>query len=135
MFIDLDNFKNINDNLGHDVGDELLKQIADILTSCVREVDSVIRFGGDEFLILTTNLSKDFDEAKEQATTIANKIREKIDVPLLVGEHKLFTTPSIGITFFPTNSMDTNDLIKQADIAMYKAKDAGKNSIQFYTTD
>lgn len=134
MFIDLDNFKNINDTLGHDIGDELLKQIASILLSSVREEDSVIRFGGDEFLILSTNLSKDIDEAKQKVKTIANKIREKIDVPLFVKDHKLTTTPSIGITFFPTNSFDANEIIKQADIAMYKAKDAGKNSIQFFTS-
>ena len=133
MFIDLDNFKYINDTLGHDIGDELLKQIAKILSSCVREEDSVIRFGGDEFLILTSNLSKDFDEAKELASKIARKVRKSIDKPLIVKGHELFTTPSIGITFFPSYSTNTNDVIKQADIAMYKAKDAGKNSIQFFT--
>ncbi len=133
MFIDLDNFKNINDSLGHDIGDELLKQIANILKSCVREEDSVIRFGGDEFLILISNLSEQISEAKEQASMIAKKVRSKIDTPLYVKDHKLFTSPSIGITFFPTYSIDTNEVIKQADIAMYKAKDAGKNSIEFYS--
>ncbi len=133
MFIDLDNFKTINDTLGHNIGDELLKHVANILSSCIREEDTVVRFGGDEFLILTSNLSKDIDEAKSQMQIMANKIKNKIDAPLYIGEHKLTTTPSIGITFFPTFSIDINDLIKQADIAMYKAKDAGKNSIEFYT--
>lgn len=133
MFIDLDNFKTINDTLGHNIGDELLKHVADILSSCIREEDTVVRFGGDEFLILTSNLSKDIDEAKAQMDVMANKIKDKIDVPLYIDNNKLMTTPSIGITFFPTFSIDINDLIKQADIAMYKAKDAGKNSIEFYT--
>ena len=128
LFIDLDNFKNVNDTLGHAVGDELLVQLSNRLLQCVRARDTVGRFGGDEFgLLLVLNQDANL------AAVVANKIRNALREPFHLGEHEVSITASIGITLYP-NDADTPDaLIKYADTAMYRAKQAGRDTFRFFT--
>tara|TARA_R110001599_G_scaffold64023_3_gene178710 strand:- start:303018 stop:304355 length:1338 start_codon:yes stop_codon:yes gene_type:complete len=114
LYIDLDKFKQINDTLGHDVGDVLLQQVAQRLKECVRESDTVARVGGDEFVILLQHIS-----ALDQATMVAEKIRKKFDQPLSVLGQSLRTTPSIGIAIYPEHGNDEQQLLRHADKAMY----------------
>ncbi|TVP82257.1 MAG: EAL domain-containing protein [Alkalicoccus sp.] len=126
MFIDLDRFKFINDTMGHDVGDELLKKVSHRISQSVREVDVVARHGGDEFIIL-------FEEIEEsEARDIATRILDQFSSPFLLEGAKFFTTPSIGISVYPKDGKDIEMLIKHADNAMYLAKERGKNNFQFY---
>ena len=129
MFIDLDQFKMINDTLGHSYGDSLLKQVACRLTSCVREGDTVARLGGDEF---TTILPID-SEAK--AAQIAEKIITEIQKPFIIDNYEYYVKPSIGISVFPSDGEDAETLVKCADIAMYRSKEQGGNHFKFYTTN
>lgn len=129
MFIDLDNFKNINDNLGHDSGDLLLQQAADRLVLCVRGEDTVARIGGDEFNVLL----EDVTEASVART--AERILNQISKPYLINGQQVFTSASIGIATYPKDAEDMEALIKNADSAMYLAKENGKNGYQFFTTD
>gem|GEM_PF-407874 len=127
IFLDLDNFKHINDSLGHDIGDELLKVGAQRLLSCVRSIDTVSRQGGDEFVIILAEISQPQD-----ATLVAEKILRIISEPIKVCGHELHITTSIGIAVSPNGNDEAADLLKRADIAMYRVKDAGRNGFRFY---
>ncbi|MGF2686082.1 bifunctional diguanylate cyclase/phosphodiesterase [Marinobacter sp. DUT-3] len=128
MFLDLDGFKRINDTLGHDSGDELLKQVAQWLTGCVREEDSVARLGGDEFVVLLSRISGP-DAAGKVAETILRRLCQRIRL----NEHEVGITVSIGITMIPHDSEESGTLMKYADLAMYRAKEMGRNTYQFFT--
>ncbi len=130
MFIDLDRFKNINDTLGHPVGDELLREVASRLSQVIRETDFVARLGGDEFVIVLPGIS-----APADAATVANKIIGALSSPILADGNELHTSPSIGISIFPDDGNDGDTILKNADTAMYHAKSAGRNNYQFYAGD
>jgi diguanylate cyclase (GGDEF)-like protein/PAS domain S-box-containing protein len=132
LFIDLDNFKNLNDTLGHDVGDLLLEQVAKRLTTCVREGDTVARLGGDEFVVMLEDLSKDILEAADQTESVGSKIITTLNMPYQLGIHAYDNSPSIGVTLFKDNRQSIDKLLKQADIAMYQAKKAGRNTMRFF---
>ena len=132
LFIDLDNFKTLNDTLGHDIGDILLQQVANRLESCVREGDTVARLGGDEFVVMLEDLSKDSLEAAEQTESVGIKILATLNQPYQLASHEHHSTPSIGATLFTDNSQSIDDLMKQADIAMYQSKKAGRNTLHFF---
>jgi diguanylate cyclase (GGDEF)-like protein len=132
MFLDLDHFKLLNDSLGHDVGDILLQQVATRLTSCVREGDSVARLGGDEFVVLLEALSVHDREAATQAEVIAHKILDNLGRPYKLRAHTYSSTPSIGIVVFMEELETMDELIKKADVAMYQAKAAGRNTTRFF---
>jgi diguanylate cyclase (GGDEF)-like protein len=127
LFLDLDNFKQINDTLGHAVGDEVLKLAAQCLESSVREADTVSRHGGDEFLILLTEVAHATD-----AVLVAEKVIAALGAPSRVGEHVLRLTASIGISLYPDDGEDADTLIDRADAAMYRAKRDGLGSFAFY---
>lgn len=128
MFLDLDRFKLINDTLGHDVGDELLKEVATRLNVCVRSGDTVSRQGGDEFVIVLAEVAHSQD-----AALVAEKILGMLAQPIFVNGHELQITTSIGIALFPVNGTDdAQELMKKADTAMYAAKEAGRNGYRFY---
>ena len=128
MFLDLDRFKVVNDTLGHSLGDELLKAVAVRLKTALREEDSIARMGGDEFTVLLSGLQKNEDAAK-----IAQKILERVARPIGVEGNELFITTSIGIALFPNDGDTAEALLQNADHAMYRAKDAGRNSYQLFT--
>jgi len=132
LFLDLDNFKNLNDTLGHDIGDLLLQQAAKRLTDCVREGDTVARLGGDEFVVMLEKLSNVEVEAATQADIIAQKILADLNRPYALGAHVCSNTPSIGITLITKRDKQVDELFKQADIAMYQSKKAGRNTISFF---
>ncbi len=132
LFLDLDHFKTLNDTMGHDVGDLLLKQVAARLTSGVREGDTVARLGGDEFVVLLEDLSSQTHKAAAIAETLGEKIRQSLNQPYQLGGYKHFCTPSIGATLFKGAEFSTEQLLKQADIAMYQAKTAGRNTLSFF---
>ena len=132
LFIDLDDFKTLNDTLGHDIGDLLLQQVAKRLESCVREEDTVARLGGDEFVILLQDLSKETLEAGEQTESIGSKILVTLNQPYQLATHEYSNTPSIGATLFNDNRQSIDELMKQADIAMYQSKKAGRNRMHFF---
>jgi diguanylate cyclase (GGDEF)-like protein/PAS domain S-box-containing protein len=128
LFIDYDRFKNVNDSLGHQAGDELLVQVAVRLRACVREKDTVARLGGDEFVILLEDVGDDHD-----AAVVAQKVLESSRQPYLAGGQEVALTASIGISVFPGDGESAENLIKNADAAMYHAKSLGRNNFQFYT--
>ncbi len=144
LFIDLDRFKQINDSLGHTMGDELLKQVAERLRHCVREGDyvsrdiiegmdeepdtKVARFAGDEFLILLENIHDYYDAAK-----VAQRITGSLSIPYMIQGNEISVTPSIGISIYPLDGDNLEDIIKHSDIAMYHAKEMGRNNFQFYS--
>ena len=132
LFIDLDNFKAINDTLGHSFGDLLLQQVATRLTACVRESDTVARIGSDEFAVLLESLSEGSGDAVPQARTICEKIIAELREPYYIGNHVWNCTSSIGIILFGTDSEDTQEALQRAEIAMFQAKDAGRNSIRLF---
>ncbi|PLX87264.1 MAG: PAS domain S-box protein [Desulfuromonas sp.] len=127
LFLDLDRFKNINDTLGHGLGDQLLKGVGERLLGCVRETDTVARLGGDEFLVILDQV-QDF----QMVTTMAQRIRHGLAQDFTVDGHQLFITASIGISLFPMDAQNARELMKCADIAMYHAKQEGKDNYQFY---
>ncbi len=127
LFLDLDNFKTINDSLGHAVGDALLQDIARRLAECVRETDTISRQGGDEFLIVLSDLG-----AAEAITPVLLKIRERLQEPFLIDGHELATSASIGVALYPDDGRDFETLHQKADTAMYRAKDAGRNHYRFF---
>jgi len=132
VFIDLDNFKTLNDTQGHGVGDLLLIEVARRLKGCVRVEDTVARLGGDEFVLLLENMSTTHDEAGMHAERVAKKILHELNLPYLLGGYEHHSTPSIGIALFCDNSVNVEELIKHADTAMYQAKTAGRNTVRFY---
>ncbi len=132
LFIDLDNFKNLNDTLGHDVGDLLLEQVAKRLTTCVREGDTVARLGGDEFVVMLEDLGENILEAADQTESVGGKIIATLNETYQLGVHAYDNSPSIGATLFNNNHQSIDELLKQADIAMYQAKKAGRNTMRFF---
>jgi diguanylate cyclase (GGDEF)-like protein/PAS domain S-box-containing protein len=130
LFLDLDQFKRINDTLGHDAGDELLCAVAQRLRSCVREEDIVSRLGGDEFTILLSDIGH-----AEAASVVARKILLSLQTPITLGEQEITISCSIGITVAPEDSMNASVLMRNADLAMYRAKDQGRNNFQYFTDD
>ncbi len=132
MFIDLDNFKHLNDTQGHDAGDLLLKEVAQRLGHCVRADDTIARFGGDEFVVLLRNLGEDSAQASHHAELVARKVCERLAAPYLQIDTPRPISASVGITLFGAAPVSTDELLKQADIAMYQAKVAGKNTFSFY---
>ena len=132
LFIDLDNFKTLNDTLGHDVGDLLLQKVATRLEYCVREGDTVARLGGDEFVVMLENLNKNLIDAAEQTELVGNKILATLNQTYQLVAHEYHNTPSIGATLFNDNTQTIDELLKQADIAMYQSKKAGRNSLHFF---
>jgi diguanylate cyclase (GGDEF)-like protein/PAS domain S-box-containing protein len=130
LFIDIDRFKHVNDTLGHAAGDQLLKQISDRFSNCVRSEDTVGRLSGDEFAIVLSSLA-----SPQDAATVAKKLVDALNRPFHLHGADLFVTASIGITVYPTDSTDQAELIRTADIAMYRAKERGRNNYQFYTPE
>jgi len=139
LFLDLDNFKRINDSFGHSIGDKLLQTVASQIINCLRRSDSVCRdfdeegvpvarLGGDEFTVLLNHLDK-----AEDAARVARRILDAVSVPFLLGSEDVVVTPSIGISIFPYDGNDVEELVKNADTAMFHAKDQGRNNYQFYT--
>jgi diguanylate cyclase (GGDEF)-like protein len=134
LFLDMDNFKMLNDTLGHDMGDLLLQQVGQRLQACVREGDTVARLGGDEFVVMLEDLSKQVLEAAAQAEVIGNKLLVALNQPYQLDTHDYHSTSSIGGTLFNGHEQSTEELIKQADIAMYHAKSLGRNVLCFFET-
>jgi len=129
MFLDLDNFKTINDTLGHPVGDQLLQDVSERLESCLRKDDIIARIGGDEFTILSLRSGSISDGSE-----IAKKIMQALKPPFDLGGHEIHVTTSIGISVYPYNGKDSHTLLKNADAALYRAKELGRNNYQFYDT-
>jgi diguanylate cyclase (GGDEF)-like protein/PAS domain S-box-containing protein len=132
LFIDLDNFKNLNDTLGHNMGDLLLQQVSQRLTSCVRNGDTVARLGGDEFVVVLEVLSKDSLEAAAQTESICEKIINALNQPYQLDAYEHRGSASIGATLFSDFQSTAEELMKQSDIAMYQAKRTGRNSMRFF---
>jgi diguanylate cyclase (GGDEF)-like protein len=132
LFLDLDQFKSLNDTAGHDVGDLLLQEVATRLTSCIRESDTVSRLGGDEFLVLLEDLSQHEIEALTQTEVIGQKILNSISQPYQLDTYNHHCTASIGAILFDQHSSDVEEVIKKADIAMYQAKSGGRNALVFF---
>jgi diguanylate cyclase (GGDEF)-like protein/PAS domain S-box-containing protein len=132
LMIDLDNFKTLNDTLGHDVGDLLLQQAAQRLLICVREDDTVARIGGDEFVVMLTGLGGSQEDAANGAEAVTKKVLAMLAQPYLLANVKQRSTASIGVTLFKGNFASRDDLIKQVDLAMYRSKDAGRNTWRFF---
>ena len=129
MLVDLDHFKYVNDTLGHSIGDQLLVELAKRIKSSLREEDTISRSGGDEFVIILPTASAN------SAATLAGKLLEIISVPFQIDQHELITTASIGIAIYPDDGNDVEMLYKNADTAMYKAKQAGRNGLRFFTQE
>ena len=132
LFIDMDNFKTLNDTLGHDMGDLLLKQVAQRLNACVRSVDTVARLGGDEFVVVLEALSANADERKQAAKDIGESILSALAAPYQLAQYQYRSTPSIGIAPFLGNQHSVGDLLRYADMAMYQSKAAGRNTLHFF---
>ncbi|WP_374351725.1 EAL domain-containing protein [Chitinimonas sp.] len=130
MFIDLDHFKTVNDSLGHAVGDQLLQEVARRLTLSVRAGDVVGRLGGDEFVILARHIHGDGD-----VSALAERVLANLAAPFSLGQHELVVTPSLGVARYPADGVEYDMLVRNADAAMYFAKDAGRNTYRFYTAD
>lgn len=130
MYLDLDNFKDINDTLGHSIGDQLLKGVADRLVACVREDDTVARQGGDEFIVVLADIT---DIA--HVPTMVEKMIKSISAPYNFGGQEVFTSASMGIAFLPHDGINKDSLLKNADVAMYSAKESGRNCFRFYASE
>jgi diguanylate cyclase (GGDEF)-like protein/PAS domain S-box-containing protein len=141
LFIDLDNFKLINDSFGHAAGDELLRAVAGRLRRATRGGDIVARQGGDEFLIVIADIEGDagdnptIEDARQAAEAVARKVRDILQAPFVVSGVEIFVTASVGISIFPVDARDTETLLKHADAAMYRAKDAGRDRYELYAVD
>jgi len=130
LFTDLDRVKNVNDTLGHRIGDELLKCVTQALSSTLRDSDLLARLGGDEFMVIV----EDFDDPSALAK-IAQKLQDAIAQPFQIEDHDIFVTSSIGISVYPDDSDDPDELLKHADVAMYRSKELGRNTFQFLDAD
>ncbi len=130
FFIDLDRFKQVNDSLGHSVGDNLLKVVTNRLKATIRREDTLARLGGDEFTIIMEDLSK-----AQDSSILAQKILEVLQQPIEVDKHTLYVSSSIGISLYPQDGTDASNLLKYADAAMYRAKEEGRNNFQFYSAE
>ena len=130
LYLDLDRFKSVNDTLGHGVGDALLKVVASRLTGVVRMSDTVARSGGDEFIIVLAEVARETD-----VQGIAEKVIEAFVEPYVVGRDEFFISTSVGISIYPDDGVDADTLVKNADAAMYHAKERGRNNIQYYTAE
>lgn len=130
LYMDLDNFKGINDSFGHPFGDRLLQVVADRLMTCVRSEDTVARLGGDEFTIITEDIFHSHD-----AAVVAHRVLDSLSKPIALEGHEIFTTASIGISLYPDHGNDVHVLMKNADTAMYHAKKLGRNKYQFYASE
>lgn len=128
MFLDMDRFKLINDTLGHNAGDVILREVAERLKSALRDVDTVARMGGDEFTVILSHV-----QHAEDATMIGRRILDVLSKPFAIGGHELFLTASVGISIFPSDGSDVETLVRNADAAMYHAKEQGRNTFHFYT--
>ncbi len=132
MFIDLDNFKSLNDTQGHDVGDMMLREVARRLTRSLREGDTVARLGGDEFVVVLESLSESQHDAAGQSETIAEKIRTELGMPYQLNGIEHLSSPSIGVSLFRGHQYGIDEILKQADLAMYEAKASGRNTVCFF---
>jgi diguanylate cyclase (GGDEF)-like protein/PAS domain S-box-containing protein len=132
MFLDLDRFKELNDTQGHDVGDLLLMEVGRRLVQSVRAIDTVARLGGDEFVVLIEELGVDFEAARMHAHIVGQKILASLNEPYLLGSVAHTSTPSIGASLFGAHTPNHQDVLKEADIAMYTAKAGGRNMLKFY---
>ncbi|MFG0379602.1 EAL domain-containing protein [Pseudomonas sp. zbq_18] len=132
LFLDLDHFKHINDSLGHPVGDAVLKMVTARLEASVRQEDTVARLGGDEFVVLISGLEGKRADVTRQVRQVAEKLRRLLAEPMLLDGHRLQVTPSIGIALVPDHGDNPTDLLKRADIALYRAKDSGRNTLQIF---
>lgn len=132
LFIDLDNFKSLNDTMGHDIGDLLLKEVASRLRKSVREGDTVARLGGDEFVVVLSDLTSDERDAAAAAETVSEKILGALNQTFLLSDVQHHSSASIGVTLFKGIVASVDDLMKQADLAMYKSKEAGRNRVRFF---
>ena len=132
LFLDMDKFKKINDLNGHDHGDLMLIDVAERIKRCVREVDTVARFGGDEFVVLFEDFGQNEEGASQRAALIAEKIRASLAVPFQINGQLHHSSPSIGVCLYKGQSVSVDDLIKHADIAMFRAKNEGRNTVRFY---
>jgi len=130
LFLDLDHFKNVNDSIGHAYGDRLLKISADRIQHCLRSSDTVARIGGDEFVVILPMIS-----GAEYVSKVAGKILDTLKKPVQLEEYELYTSASIGISVYPNDGASIDDLLKNADIAMYQAKEGGRNNFQFFSRD
>ncbi|WP_019408140.1 bifunctional diguanylate cyclase/phosphodiesterase [Pseudomonas psychrophila] len=135
LFLDLDHFKHINDSLGHPVGDSVLRIVTARLEASVRSEDTVARLGGDEFVVLLTGLQGSLEEVTHSACSIADTVRELLAEPMFLDGQRLQVTPSIGIALIPDHGSTPADLLKRADIALYRAKDSGRNTTQLFHFD
>jgi diguanylate cyclase (GGDEF)-like protein/PAS domain S-box-containing protein len=132
LFLDLDNFKDLNDTLGHHIGDLLLQEVARRLTSSLRDTDMATRIGGDEFVVILEYLGETQEEAASQAKETAERILARFAEPYLLSNHECVSTSSVGITVFGDGKESATQILQQADIAMYQAKNAGRNTIRFF---
>ncbi len=132
LFIDLDSFKTINDTLGHDHGDALLQQVGKRLQALVQAEDTVARFGGDEFVLLLQGISDSRDEAVKKVAFISRKVLSSVRAPIVINGVTCHCTASVGVALFGSQGITTEELLKQADLAMYQAKDAGRNTVRFF---
>jgi diguanylate cyclase (GGDEF)-like protein len=135
LFLDLDRFKTVNDTLGHQAGDQVLTQTARRLAEIVRESDTVCRLGGDEFVVVLQNLGTDPTEAAGQARMLGEMLRAHLAQPYDLAGHEHHCSASIGITLLHGQRTSVNEILKQADMAMYRAKDAGRNTLRFFDPD
>jgi diguanylate cyclase (GGDEF)-like protein/PAS domain S-box-containing protein len=135
LFIDLDNFKDINDTLGHEVGDNLLRQVAQRMLETMREADTLARLGGDEFVVVLNDLHPDPARAAAQAEALGRKLIAVLAEPYRLGERERHCTPSIGVTLFGEEETTPDELLRQADLAMYRAKAAGRNTLSFFAPE
>jgi diguanylate cyclase (GGDEF)-like protein len=135
IYLDLDNFKTLNDSLGHFVGDELLVQLSCRLRETLRKEDTAARLGGDEFVVLLTGENRSIEDARRQALTVAGKLQESISESYRLHGYEHIITASMGITFYPDDGLEVDDLLKHADAAMYNAKDLGRNKICIYSDE
>ena len=135
VFLDVDNFKLVNDSLGHTLGDEMLRNIGSRLKGCVRESDTVARLGGDEFVLLLINATQERGSLEPYVTALLHKVLTRVAQPMALAERELRPTCSLGVSVFPEDGEDADTLLKNADAAMYRAKELGRNRFQFFTVD